>query len=739
MVLAFFVLVATMGFVAFSIDTGHVALNKTIMQNAVDAASLAAAMEITNAIENAPPHETDPTAYARAQARIVAVDTAQANGAYVDPNLDVEFGLRWYNPATEKFEIQWGVEPSNAVKVRSRRDDNDTTQPDGKLPVLFAGVLGSSPTELYAEAIAYIEARDIAVVLDFSGSMRYDSLFFNESVNKLGPSAIEENLEQIYSELGMADGELGTLDHIDPDNPNSLRTGDAKWLTVHGPAPTNSNEAQVDVTFKFGETYVESSKLIHRIKLEFYDGATEYHHSVNAMNGTFSGTASRAGREIDKVWVTYESEPIDPTDDTTSGGLNGNCGTDATLEYNASKTSVEVTIDGNDFKAVKLYFDDGSTQTFWDWNGNQLEGTNETFSGSGSHNGKLIEATKVVTDCNESRTFTTPGLQEYETLLLEDSNTEVKRYFALDSTPYPFNNGSWDGYINYVRNDSDINRGNLREMYGGSTLAHYLLEKYPKHSQTPELARTSHFPFHAVRKGNELFVDFLDTLAFGDHVGLVSYDQRRREEEYLSEDGLTIDLTYDPLEDDYDDIKTIMEYKQASNYFSRTNIGGGIRQALQMIEDHGRQGSRPTIFLMTDGNANVHENEAGVNSLESNFVEDGYYNVPEDFDWSDIDFGDGTTFEIDDDGSYQSKARIYAISQALKAVEEGVTVHTLAVGAGADRDLMRAIAAIGDGEYISVAGDLSVDDLLDEVQAGFFRIAALVPPARLANPDEQTN
>ena len=54
MILAFFSLMVTMGFVAFSIDTGQIALHKTIMQNAVDSAAMAAAMEITNAIENAP-------------------------------------------------------------------------------------------------------------------------------------------------------------------------------------------------------------------------------------------------------------------------------------------------------------------------------------------------------------------------------------------------------------------------------------------------------------------------------------------------------------------------------------------------------------------------------------------------------------------------------------------------------------------------------------------------------------
>ena len=221
MVLAFFCLVATLGFVAFSIDTGNIALNKTIMQNAVDSAALAAAMEITSAIENAPPTATDPTAYAREQAKLTAVHVADLNGIFIDPNFDVEFGLRSYNDQTQQFEIQWGIEPANAVKIIARKDNDDSTAPDAKLPMMFAGVLGDEKVRMKSEAIAYIESRDIAVVLDFSGSMRFDSLFRSDSVNKLGVDAIRDNLRQMYWELELADGQLGTLDHSNPDDPTS--------------------------------------------------------------------------------------------------------------------------------------------------------------------------------------------------------------------------------------------------------------------------------------------------------------------------------------------------------------------------------------------------------------------------------------------------------------------------------------------------------------------------------------
>lgn len=733
MIVAFLALMATMGFVAFSIDTGNIALNKTIMQNAVDAAALAAAMEITNAVENAPPEEQDPTAYAREQAKIVAADTAAMNGVYVDPSVDVEFGLRWYNPATEKFEIQWGVEPANAVKVKARRDNVDISAPDGKLPMMFAGVLGDDSVSMASEAVAFIESRDISVVLDFSGSMRYDSLYRSSSISKLGRDAIAQNLDQMFWELGLSDAALGTLDNSDPTNPSSSRTASPHWLTVYSPKSSKPSDPDVHVTFQYDSAKVVSDRAFKEVRLQFSDGNSQT-FSHPAVQGTYQGSGRNAGKDIETVWVMYSREDV-----LVSGQEGSGCRPKVDVTFDGDGTSVFIE-STKDLSNVVLEFEDGSHHKF----DGLSQGPTGIFAGSGVHEGKTIVGVWVKSGCNKSgdgpgygERFDSP-LTGRTSIAVEfnDTNENVKAYFGLADVDYPYPSGSWDRYIDYVRNDRDINRGNLREQFGGRTFMHYLLDEKPYHWQTPDLAKTSHFPFHAVRKGNELFLDFLSNLGFGDHVGLVSYDQYRRYEESLNTDDTTIDLTADPLGSHYDDLKTIMRHKQASHYYARTNIGGGLRNAREMIRQHGRPGSRPTILLMTDGNANVYENAAGKNNLESGFSDDGYYAMPEGFDWSTIEYDDGSSFEVEDDNSYQAKSRIFALSEALKAVEEGVTVHTLAVGAGADRDLMRAIAHIGGGEYISVEGDLSVEDLLSEVEAGFYRIAALVPPARLANPDE---
>ena len=96
--MAAFLLVGVFAFVAFAVDTGFITLKQTEMQNGVDAAALAAAQEIVGAIsaagESGGASTIDSNSIAVAQARGVAEDVAAANGVYIDPDTDVQFGKR---------------------------------------------------------------------------------------------------------------------------------------------------------------------------------------------------------------------------------------------------------------------------------------------------------------------------------------------------------------------------------------------------------------------------------------------------------------------------------------------------------------------------------------------------------------------------------------------------------------------------------------------------------------------
>lgn len=105
----------------------------------------------------------------------MAVQVAEANGLYIDPNEDVLFGKRVYNEADGTWPIEWNGSPFNVVKVVGRKTDEDVSAPDGQLPLAFGWAVGRSKVPLTASATAFVEARDLVVVLDFSASMNDDS------------------------------------------------------------------------------------------------------------------------------------------------------------------------------------------------------------------------------------------------------------------------------------------------------------------------------------------------------------------------------------------------------------------------------------------------------------------------------------------------------------------------------------------------------------------------------------
>jgi Flp pilus assembly protein TadG len=203
-VLTGFCLVAVFAFVALSVDTSRIALTETRMQNAVDAAALAAAEEITAAVYQAGGDGSNPNSAnsaAIAAARQMAADVAAANGVFVDAQLDVSFGKRSFDEASGEWPIAWGATPYNTVRVRARRTNEDIAANDGQLPLAFGWAVGRSQVPLQTTATAFVEARDLVMVLDFSGSMNYDS----QLTSSLGVSAAEELLDNMWDTLVAAD------------------------------------------------------------------------------------------------------------------------------------------------------------------------------------------------------------------------------------------------------------------------------------------------------------------------------------------------------------------------------------------------------------------------------------------------------------------------------------------------------------------------------------------------------
>jgi hypothetical protein len=543
----------------------------------------------------------------------MATQVGELNDVYIDPDRDVRFGQRTFDAATGTFSNEWGVSPYNVVGVTARRDNPDTNAPDKKLELFFAPIFGEKNASLTASAAAFIEARDIVMVLDYSGSMNDDSEL--RSIDRIGQNAVEDNITEIWEDLNMVT--YGNLD-FDPD-----------WVTIPG-QPESGPVPHIQVTWKSTSIDVVSTKDLSNVVLQYSDGSTYKYDELNqGTSGTFNSTT---GSLITKCWIK--------------------------------------------------------------------SGTND--SGDGPGYGELFD--------------------------FFDTNM-VEKGLGLDDVPYPYASGSWSNYIDYARDsngstswyDYDVYAAGYRRKFGMLTLINFWNKNKPRYTQTSDLWKTRQYPVHSMKEGASLFLTFLESLEFGDHAGLVTYDTTARIETGLDEpdSAETVDLGSDLITNDYAGLDVMQRHKQAGYYDVYTNISDGIQKGIDLLQGHRRYGARPTMLVMTDGNAN--------RSVSN-------WSVPPGWNWAELT-------DYDDDGvsdySTSDSHKLSALVKAKEAHDMGYTIHTLSVGNNADRDLMKAIAWISDGIWIDVPGGASVAEMESQMLEAFAKVAANVPPAKLAPQDDE--
>lgn len=208
-VLAIVSLMAAMAFVGLSVDLGMITVTQTRMQATADAAALGAVQEIVVGIKEAGEQGVTDLqtvqAIAAQAARDMAEQIVDLNGFYIDPSVDVQLGNRILDENGTTYTETWGSPPYNLVKVTIRKTNSDSTAPDAKLPLMFAPVTGERAHAITADATAFIESRDIVAVLDYSGSMTFDSQYRWETVNRMGIEGVNSSLDGIWDALVASD------------------------------------------------------------------------------------------------------------------------------------------------------------------------------------------------------------------------------------------------------------------------------------------------------------------------------------------------------------------------------------------------------------------------------------------------------------------------------------------------------------------------------------------------------
>lgn len=188
-------LIVLLAMVAFAVDIGWMMLVKNHLQVAADAAAHAGISNL---------------AAGNAAAKATAIQVAAANYAgrpdqpVVLAATDVEVGL--WDTATRTFTPN--SPSSNAVKVRAVRDP---------LYLFFAPAIGIRSVRVSAEAIAMVNPRDIAFVIDLSGSMNNDTeIWATAAIDGAFPgypTVGTDLMRDLYVDFDFGDYP-GTLKHI---------------------------------------------------------------------------------------------------------------------------------------------------------------------------------------------------------------------------------------------------------------------------------------------------------------------------------------------------------------------------------------------------------------------------------------------------------------------------------------------------------------------------------------------
>jgi hypothetical protein len=166
LVLLLVAVITLFAFVALAIDLGMLAVARTQLQDAVDVAAMAGARTLNGDMSaNNNYGSAAPNAIAAAE------DNSVLSKPIAASQVNVQIGRYVYMPGPKQFEGQFpGPSNENWSMVMAQITANMTTS------LAFAKVFNVGSTNMQASATAVHRPRDVAVILDYSGSMRFGSL-----------------------------------------------------------------------------------------------------------------------------------------------------------------------------------------------------------------------------------------------------------------------------------------------------------------------------------------------------------------------------------------------------------------------------------------------------------------------------------------------------------------------------------------------------------------------------------
>ncbi len=436
------------GVAALAVDTGLMYGAKQELQAAADSAALAAASRLG----------LDPGAEAKAIQEgktFAGLNNIMGDNADL-VDADVVFGHA--ELVNGKYVFTPGAQPRDAVRVTLRRD---ASAADGPVSLTFAKVFGMEGARLAASATAMLVPRDMAMIVDLSGSMNDDSelrhytTFASETSGTI--DGVQINLQSIWSSLPVAKGKAGIKNGQNPSAPGAAAAGDNQPGNYSG-SPVNASGAGPTSGDGVGPRFGWMTAFGDPVELGEYNPKTDgglYHIPYRAACSDADVLANLTEAGYNEAERTALLSP--PSNESSANYIR----------------RVRVCLGLAGWKSGKS----GSPK----------------YTSTGGDGDNNVESAEIVQGV--SYPFKSGSWDDYIDYMT-DTGT-----FMYDT-------------------DS-----NLRYRYGLKTFTNYLLERRASNDATPELVDAPEEPLFSVKNAVQTLVDELVALDSNDHLSLETFAQ----------------------------------------------------------------------------------------------------------------------------------------------------------------------------------------------------------------------
>ncbi|HND51939.1 MAG TPA: VWA domain-containing protein [Pirellulaceae bacterium] len=667
-------MVVLLGLMALAIDVGTMTQVRTQLQRSADAAALAGASKLHD--QNAA------TAVVAEATRYVSMNSVAGTSIALDP-VDVEIGI--WNPGDRSFTPR-SSSLGNAVRVTPRTREGT---------LFFGRIFTSEPPEIRASAIAATRPREIAFVIDLSGSMNDDTepcWATDEIALRWGAGPANRLMENLYSDLG-----LGTF------------PGAVQWVG-QGTGVLTDEWAYAELTDNQGPL----TRIVDRY-YRILSTDTEAERKTKAyrwiIDSQIAAVMPKAGPVADsrqnfEFWSKYLDYVIGPVWVADSGDPNNGGGgvtppTEPGPSPEPSPGQGKLDLPRELHRGLDLELPQSpATARVAAWLDNATRRHNVSFTSL------FASAMELETQWLQSTSAYPPGTPPFGRGMLP-FNQDKRRIYGISSNgDYAFNNPNLSVYPDAVKSRSSFFRNHI----GYRTYVQFLLDYgrdltiggtasplavgggAPLHRETTTYGAYDfpprEQPLHAARRAlvmaieeirerNRVVAGQVDS-RYRDWVSLITFDR-----------DATLRVPLGGTDADY--ARTIQE----SVNLQATNDEGpstSLDNALEIVAQHlatstnggaGRDGTDRVVVLLTDG---VPNKQTISKTQVSNYIRDT------------------APAEYRGDFYYDYGPRDAALMSVLRMRLNGWKVYIVGVGAGARADFLERMARLGGTTAPYVAG-----------------------------------